>query len=112
MSDFLSDEWIRALDERLGTDPSGAPAHRIVIQYDIGGDDGVTTYHLVLGPDGAGATAGPAPDADVTFTMDEATAKAVSAGDLGTQEAFIMGKLDIDGDPAALIDAYRSRDGA
>ena len=44
----------------------------------------------------------------MTFSMDEDTAAAISAGDLSTEQAFITGKLDIEGDTGRLLDAYRA----
>ncbi|MEM7288124.1 MAG: SCP2 sterol-binding domain-containing protein, partial [Actinomycetota bacterium] len=69
------------------------------------------SYHLVLGPDRDRAIAGRADEADVTFSMDEATAREISSGEISTEEAFITGRLDIDGDPGPLIEAYRAQRG-
>ncbi len=108
MTDFLSDAWVEALDARYADTP-GSALHPVTVQYDVSMSGGVRSYHVVLGPDRDRAVAGPAPARDVTFTMDEATARAVSAGELSTEEAFITGRLTIDGDPGPLIEAHRSR---
>ena len=84
MTEFLSDAWVAALDTRYADSPGSAPAP-VTVQYDVTMADQVRTYHLVLGPDRDRAIAGPAPDPDVTFSMDEATAHQISAGTLSTQ---------------------------
>ena len=108
MTDFLSDAWVEALDARYADAPGSAP-DPVTVQYDVSTGDGVRSYHLVLGPDRDRAIAGPASAPDVTFAMDEDTARAISTGDLSTEEAFITGRLDIDGDPGPLIEAYRAQ---
>ena len=110
MTEFLSDAWVAALDTRYADSPGSAPAP-VTVQYDVTMADQVRTYHLVLGPDRDRAIAGPAPDPDVTFSMDEATAHQISAGTLSTEEAFITGRLTIDGDPGPLIEAHRATQG-
>ncbi len=107
MTEFLSDEWIAALDARLSAGDGSSP-ETLTIQYDITTASELRTYHLVLGPDQDRAIAGPADAPDVTFAMDDETAAAISSGELSTEEAFITGKLDIDGDTGRLLDAYRA----
>lgn len=108
MTEFLSDDWVLALDSRLVSSETGSSATPLVIQYDVSTRRGERTYHLTLGPNGDRATIGPADDPDIVFTMDEATAKALSRGELSTEEAFISGRLELTGDPTPLIEAYRN----
>lgn len=112
MSAFLSEAWIEELDRRFADAQSGSAPDGLVVQYLIDDDGGLIEYHLVLGPDRDRARAGLAEDPDVTFRMNLDTAKRISDGDLSTEEAFITGALDLTGDPAALIEAYRSANGA
>lgn len=107
MTEFLSDAWIAQLDASYADSPGSAP-ETVTVQYVVTADAGVRSYHLVMGPDRDRAIAGQAESPDVTFSMDEATAKAISSGELSTEEAFITGRLDIDGDPGPLIEAYRA----
>ena len=107
MSDFLSDAWVAQLDASYAESPGSSP-DPVVVQYVVATDDGERSYHLVMAPDRDRAVLGLAEAPDVTFSMNEETARAISAGQLSTEEAFITGRLDIDGDPGPLIEAYRA----
>ena len=107
MTEFLSDAWVAQLDARYA-ESAGSSPEPVTVQYVVATEAGERSYHLVLGPDRDRAIVGQADAADVTFSMNEETAQAISAGDLSTEEAFITGRLDIDGDPGPLIEAYRS----
>jgi hypothetical protein len=107
-TEFLSPEWMEALGARLGSAEVDVPATTIVIEYRVRGDGGVVTYHVDLGPDGASVAAGPAPEPTVMFTMDRATAAAINGGELSAEEAFITGRLDLEGDASAIIHAHRA----
>lgn len=112
MPDFLSAAWIEALDAQLTAAARSSP-EPLTVQYVIdGGDASPVEYYLELGPDGDRAHAGRCADASVTFTMDSATARAISVGDTSSEEAFIRGDLKLDGDPTLLMDAYRAESGA
>lgn len=106
MPDFLSAEWVAALNERLaeGTQPRAATP--VTVQYVVARDRDEVSYYLVLGPEGEAAHIGTAARADVTFTMGEATAQQISDGTLSSEEAFITGQLRLDGDATLLIAAH------
>lgn len=109
MSEFLSDDWVRDLDASLRAQPSGSSPQALVVQYLVQRSDGsVAAYVLSLGPEGDTARVGETDDADVTFTMDTDTASRISNGAISTEEAFLTGLLDLDGDAGALIAAYRA----
>ncbi len=110
MTDFLSDAWVAQLDASYAESPGSSP-EPVTVQYVVATDDGERSYHLVMGPDRDRAVPGLAETPDVTFSMNEETAQAISAGELSTEEAFITGRLDIDGDPGPLIEAYRAAQG-
>ncbi len=107
MSDFLSPAWIEALATRLEATGSGSSPERLVIQYFVTTGRGDVGYHVTVGPGGDTARAGAAPAPDVTFRMDEATAIAIADGSLSSEEAFITGRLDLEGNTAAIIEAHR-----
>ncbi len=108
MTEFLSDEWVAALDQRLRAQGAGSP-RAVTVQYIVArADDSLAQYHLVLGPDGDHAVLGVAAAADVTFRMDEATAREISDGRLSSEEAFLTGRLDLEGDAQALVEAHRA----
>lgn len=112
MTDFLSDSWIEALDERLRDQATGSSSTPLVIQYHVARDDGTEVhYHLRIGPDGDRAQPGVAPDPHVTFRMGLDTAQRISAGEMSSEEAFLAGLLDLEGDAEALIEAHRGATG-
>ena len=112
VTQFLSEEWIAELDRRFAAAPRGSAPEGLVVQYLVDDNGTLVEYHLELGPDRDRARSGRAHDADITFRMDLATARQISDGELSTEQAFITGALDLEGDPGPLLDAYRSADDA
>ncbi len=114
--EFLSNEWIAALDGALRTHvgssrSDASEGDAVVIEQHVTRPDGSeVVYHLVLGPD-PHVSVGPGPDAAVRFTTDEATAAGVARGELPAQRAFIEGRLRVGGDVSKLL-SYRERLGA
>jgi len=105
--EFLSPAWVNHLNASFADSP-GSSAGGLTVQYVVTLANGSeAAYALTLGPDRDRAQAGTVNNPDVTFHMDEDTAVAISGGTLSSEEAFIKGKLSIDGDPTALVDAYR-----
>jgi hypothetical protein len=114
--EYLSPEWLAAAATLVAADPSlaaAASAHDLVVEYRVdhpaadGADDPLdpVVYHLRLSGGGASLEPGTAPDADVRFRCDRATALAVARGDLGAQRAFMEGRLRIGGDVRAIVAA-------
>ncbi len=110
--EFLSQEWIEALDaaasaagarrDAAAESTSAAPDGEIVIQQivvDASGSE--TAYHLVLA-DGVSVRPGRAVSPTITFTTDRETAAAVSQGAQSAQAAFMTGRLRIAGDVQTL----------
>lgn len=109
MSDFLSAEWVLALDARFAEDTKGSSPNKLIVQYDIveQGDAGEPfVYHVVLGPDRDRAVVGPASAPDVSFSMAADIAQQISSGQLSIEEAFVTGRVDIEGDITALLEAH------
>ncbi len=111
MSEFLSAEWVDALDAHLSASGAGSSPTPLTVQYEVAAGQATIRYHLVLGPDGDRAHPGAADAPDVTFRLDRDTARQISEGALSSEEAFITGRLDLDGDPTLLIEAYRAGTG-
>lgn len=109
MTEHGSAAWLEALNAKLSAQPQGSSPTPLVVQYDVQRDDGVAaTYHLRLAPEADTAMAGVADAPDITFSMAQDTAERIAAGELSSEEAFITGLLDIEGDPGGLIEAHRS----
>lgn len=105
MPEFLSPEWIDALDAaaRDAPPPAGLP-RPLVVDYVIAGEDHAV-YHVTVASTGVRVAAGPAPDADLAFVTDRPTAYALHTGAAGAQDAFAAGRLKVRGDLNVLIGA-------
>lgn len=102
--EFLSDEWIDALDAAGALATLPADLH-LVVQQVVLGDDGPESSFVVRVLDGrVSVTAGVASDAEVTFTQDRATALAVATGATSAQAAFMDGRLRVGGDLRLVLD--------
>jgi putative sterol carrier protein len=111
--EYLSDEWVAALDEALAAIPSRrgpnaetGPAGRLVIRQTVtGGRNGDRSYTVWFegGRAGAGGQAPDGGDPDVTFTCDWDTAVAIATGKERAQTAFLGGRLRLGGDSRALL---------
>jgi len=100
MVQFLSPEWIAALDTaaREATVPAGV---RLTIQQVVTGEsdrDGDVRYHLVLDEGRLQIRAGETDAADVTLVQTRAVAAALSRGELNAQQALEAGRLKLRGD--------------
>ena len=106
MPGFLTAEWVTALNDRLAEGTGPRATTPVTVQYVVERESDAVSYHQLLGPEGETAHLGMAADADVTFTMDEATAQQISNGSLSSEEAFITGQLRLEGDATLLIAAH------
>jgi putative sterol carrier protein len=98
MVQFLSAEWIAALDAaaREATVPAGVS---LTIQQVVTGDgDGDVRYHLVLDDGRLQIRPGEAAGADVTLVQTREVAAALSRGELNAQQALEAGRLKLRGD--------------
>jgi len=109
---YLSDDWVRSLDEALhdvapavaGPTVRGGAAATTTVQFVVqGGPYAARAWHLTLGPTGARAVVGSAATPTVTFTQPWATALAVARGARGIREALLAGDVRVSGDPTRLL---------
>jgi hypothetical protein len=105
MAGFLTDEWLDELDgvaRGTAVDPA---LHLRVQQVIPDGPDGREVAYVVEVTSGrVRVHRGRSADADVTFTQDLATARAIHHGELSAQAAFMEGRLRLGGDLRAVID--------
>ena len=85
------------LPGNLAKDPDGARSVDAIYQFVIDGDNG-GTWVVNLTQDSDWVSAGPSDDAQCTITMEEDDFLALVSGDLPGMQAFMMGKLKIEGD--------------
>lgn len=104
MAGFLTDEWFAELEQaaRAATVPVDLS---LVVQQVVTDGDREVTYSLELAQGSLTVRRGRAPEPDVTFTQDLATAVAVHEGALSAQTAFLDGRLRLSGDVGALLTA-------
>ena len=104
---YLSDDWLAAMDAAIKDHQGLAAATSdtsLVIQNVItGGPGGQVAYAIRLDHGRGDINAGNEPAADVTFTTDIDTARAIHRGDESAQTAFMAGRLRIGGDARVLI---------
>ena len=107
---FLSDEWMdaaRAIREEYKG--KGAPAAHVVkmnqIITDVPFGEGTIEAHMDTSSGEMEMDTGHLPDADVTVTLDWATAKAifVEGNPQAGMQAFMAGKVKVDGDITKLM---------
>ena len=110
MPEFLSDEWLTALDDcarALG--PIGDIAPFVLEQVVTDdADASVRRYRLVFTDGGVRVEPGDtndddADEADVTFVTERATAAAIAQGATNAQHALAAGRLRVRGDVGALV---------
>jgi putative sterol carrier protein len=103
---YLSLQWIDALrDEVAASEELRALAveHTIgVTQVVTDGPEGEVVYHLQVGNGSAEFGAGAADPQDVRMQQSWDTAVAVATGQLNAQEAFITGRILLQGDQQKL----------
>jgi putative sterol carrier protein len=102
MPRYLSDEWLRALDDAARECPVDG---HITIEHVVrdGGDDGrERRYHVIVDGTRVRFVAGAAVAPTVTFHEDRVTAVAIATGELSAPAAFLSGRLSVGGDLRAL----------
>jgi putative sterol carrier protein len=77
---------------------------RLVVQQVVEGAVGEVAYAIRIGEGRVTVARGHEADADVSFTQDETTARAIASGELSAQAAFMEGRLRVGGDLRSLLD--------
>ncbi|MBM3660258.1 MAG: hypothetical protein FJW95_12265 [Actinobacteria bacterium] len=102
--EFLSPEWVDALDARAQehaalADVADGP---VVIEQQVRTGTGEVAYHLVLGEGPARVVAGRAAAADLTLVASEDAARRIHAGVANAQSCLADGTLRLRGNPEVL----------
>lgn len=114
MADFLSAEWIDALDAaaRAATLPETVAAVSLTVEQVVrDSPDGETRYHLRIVDGGARVQPGPAEAPDLRLFADYDVAARIQRGEVNAQEALAAGRLKVQGRFAHLLrvdDALRA----
>ena len=114
MTDFLSAEWIEALDAaaRAATLPETASAVSITIEQVVrDAPGGESRYHLRIEDGRARVHSGPAAAPDLRLFADYDVAALIQRGEVNAQEALAAGRLKVQGRFAHLLrvdDALRA----
>lgn len=109
---FLSDEWIDALDTAARSHAGLRAAARsgdLVIHQTVTGVPAVggtrdVAYGIELRDGAVRVVRGRSPDPTVSLSTDHLTARAIARGELAAQLAFMEGRLRIGGDVRSLLD--------
>jgi putative sterol carrier protein len=114
VTDFLSAEWIEALDAaaRAATLPETASAVSITIEQVVrDAPGGESRYHLRIEDGRARVQSGPAAAPDLRLFADYDVAARIQRGEVNAQEALAAGRLKVQGRFAHLLrvdDALRA----
>ena len=104
---FLSPEWAAAMTQALDSSPeftSAAAGHEARVQQVVtDAPQGTAQYFFVLENGSAEVGLGTLERADATVTQSYDTAAAISRRELGPQQAFIQGRLRIEGNVMKLM---------
>jgi hypothetical protein len=107
---FLSDEWLQAAEEIRATQsaPAGAPAQPVrmnLVITEVPFGDGHLDAHLDTSGGPIDLDIGHLSNPDLTVTVDYQTAKAilVDGNAAAGMQAFMAGKVRVDGDMAKLL---------
>jgi putative sterol carrier protein len=97
MAQFLSAEWIAALDS--AAQHAEVPADvRLTVQQIVTTGDADVRYHLVVDDGRLRVRPGEAANPDVTLVQTREVASALSRGELNAQQALEAGRLKLRGD--------------
>lgn len=104
MVEFLSDEWLDALDAAATSVASSRIDDGNLVVQQVVTDDGVSdhAYYIEVREGRVRVRRGLAAEATLRFTTDRPTATAIARGDESAQAAFIQGRLRVGGDTRAL----------
>lgn len=101
MAEFLSPEWVAALDQAAGASPelqAAAAGVTLVVQQVVRRDASEELRYFVRFDDGrVHVELGEAPHADLTLITDADTAHALGSGMLNAQAALGAGRLELAG---------------
>lgn len=90
-------EIFEKIDQALKSDPSRVEGFDCVYQFALGGED-PGTYQVILKSGSIGAVEGTPETPQCTIEMDSADYKEMIAGNLNGTQAFMSGKLRVNGD--------------
>jgi len=101
---YLSEEWAQAMQDAVSSDEQFAKIAEGVnlkVQQNVtGGPDGDVIYSLGIVNGRAFCELGELMEPDMTITQTYEVSVALAKGDLGLQEAFMGGKLKVEGNLA------------
>ena len=101
---FLSEEWVDALVAALNGSSDLRDVDVTIHQVVTGATDGDVAYWLAFDRGTVtGGTGAPSDKADVTITMDHATATDLAREEINAQAAFMQGRLKVTGNMGKLL---------
>ena len=108
MTDFLSTEWFRELNETLeNAEPvpieNGAPSVRVVIEFPDAPKIGPHAITFTIGTEGARVDSGDHLAADAIVRLSFADASALTGGDIDSASALRDGRVKVRGDINAIV---------
>jgi putative sterol carrier protein len=105
MAEFLSPSWFDEVAAAAAGAQLPAGLALTVEQVITDGPTGELAYSLVVADGRLTVRRGRTPSADVRFTLDADTARAIHEGAQSAQSAFMQGRLRIAGDLRVLVES-------
>jgi hypothetical protein len=112
---FLSDAWFDAADKLIREHaPSGPPAPNLVMNLEVSSGDDVIKFHMGSKDGEPLFGKGPIDDADLTMSTDMDTAREVfvAGNQQAGMQAFMAGKVRVQGDMTKLMMSQGSGGGS
>jgi putative sterol carrier protein len=104
---FLSEEWVEELKERLNASESfrknAGNTHATLQQVITGGEGGERRYWIKIADGTIDMGSGDAEQPDATITQDYDTAAGMARSEIGPVSAFMTGKLKVNGSMMLLM---------
>ncbi|HUG74540.1 MAG TPA: SCP2 sterol-binding domain-containing protein [Acidimicrobiia bacterium] len=112
MANFLTDEWLEALETALSghegfTSAIGGVDLTLSFEVTDPPEDRLSAYTLTFDNGSVSVDSGGSDSADATIASTYETAVAISKGELNTQMAFMTGKIKIAGNMGKLLQHQR-----
>jgi hypothetical protein len=103
VASYLSGEWFEQLGAAMAPAEQAPQEGELVLQHVVtAAPGGEVRYHVRVAHRVVSIGRGQAPDPDVTFTEDYATAAAIARGELRASAALMAGRIRVGGDMTAL----------
>lgn len=105
--EVFKQNWVAELQKNISNTLSDISGMELTTQYVINNESGDSEcFFFELAGNQVSIQNGTLDSPDMIFTLDSGVASLINSGELTTEEAFLRGLLQFDGDVAKLIDIF------